>query len=87
MANAMKLPIDTVPHTRPVRFKWKQTVSGVGGTVTQDCEGYLPPSVESAVVNLIALVKQLTKDNAELWERIEAMKPKDAKNAVPIKGK
>lgn len=81
----MELPIDVVPGSIPPRFKWKQTVDTVNGKRTVDSEGGLPPSVEQAVLDLIALAKgsievakqlqrekeELQRLNGGLMERIE----------------
>ncbi len=68
MTTATRLPINVVTNTNPPVFRWQSTVSTIGGTghAVQDCEGMLPPSVESAVVQLIDIAKRLAADNAEL---------------------
>lgn len=66
-----RLPIDVVLGTDPPRFQWQQTVNTMYETVTQDCEGRLPPSVECAVADLIYIAKQLSVENAALKKRLE----------------
>lgn len=55
----MNLPIDIILGSRPPRFRWKQAVSNPFGTFPTiiDHEGTLPPTVEEAVAQLIALAK------------------------------
>lgn len=72
----MDLPIDVVPGTTPPRFRWKQVVETFSERQVVDHEGSLPPSVEGAVVQVIAMVKVLRAENKELWARItEISKP------------
>ena len=72
----MDLPIDVIPGTTPPRFRWKQVVETMDGRQMVDHEGTLPPSVEGAAANLIAMVKALFAENKELWKRIsETPKP------------
>jgi hypothetical protein len=74
--NVTKLPIDLIPNTMPPRFRWRQRVSIPTGYSVQENEGMLPPSVESAVVELVSLTKQLLKDNAMLQGHVDALKEK-----------
>lgn len=55
----MDLPIDIIPGSRPPRFRWQQTVPIDGRTVNH--QGTLPPTVEEAVAQLIALTKSQQK--------------------------
>lgn len=78
----MNLPIDVVPGSRPLKFRWRAVVSALGvGMRTVEHEGPLPPAVEGAVAELVAIAKQLIVDNeamarvnAEFAERIAASK-------------
>ena len=69
MAN---LPIDIIPDSKPLKFRWQTRVNTLDNTATQECEGSLPLPVEGAVVMLIALTKQLQHENKELRERLVA---------------
>ena len=64
----MNLPIDVVPNTNPPVFRWRQSVSTINGNgiAVVDHEGLLPPSVETSVVLLLDITKQLMKENALL---------------------
>lgn len=62
----VRLPIDVVPNTAPPKFKWRQVVSTFDGAQEIEHEGTLPPSVETAVADLISLTKRLTVENARL---------------------
>jgi hypothetical protein len=59
--NTMKLPIDLIPNTNPPTFRWKTVVGTMDnhGHAIQDCEGQLPSTVETAVVELITIAKTL----------------------------
>ena len=65
-----KLPIDLIHNTNPPKFRWTQTVQVMGCNVLQECEGMLPPSCEQAIVETIAMVKQLTRENEKLKARL-----------------
>lgn len=69
----MKLPIDVVPNSRPMRFKWRQTITTPIGSYTINHEGELPASVEEVVVLLIGLSKQLVSENAELKSKVDVL--------------
>lgn len=62
----MKLPIDVVPNSRPLRFKWRQTVHNLSGTSVVELEGHLPPTVEQAVKELIEQFKEKCGEVQEL---------------------
>lgn len=62
----MRLPIDVVAGSRPLRFKWIQRVDSVGGVRTVDYEGTLVPSVEWSICELITLCKQQAQQIKEL---------------------
>lgn len=65
----MKLPIDVIPGTRPPRFRWRQTVtSPAGGTQTVEHEGMLPPALEGAIAELVAVAKTLVSQCDKLEE-------------------
>lgn len=68
----MNLPIDVIPtpFTGQLKFHWVQAVDTLNGTVTQLCEGQIPPSIERAVADLIALTKRLATENADLKDKI-----------------
>ena len=70
---ATPLPIDLMACTSTPRFRWMHRVDTLAGPSNQVCEGPLPPSVEGAVANLIRMAKDLQRENAELWERVEAL--------------
>lgn len=70
-----QLPIDMVPGTKPPKFVWSQAISDLSGNPRRiECSGELPQSIETPVVDLIRLAKQLLRDNAGLQEQIEALK-------------
>ncbi len=70
----MKLPIDVVFGNGPPQFKWTQVIGGPSGERSVvDHEGTLQPSVEQAIVDLVALAKQLLKENATLRGQIQGM--------------
>ncbi len=78
MADAIKevpvparLPIDVVPGSRPLRFKWRSIVDTPNGRIAQECEGPLPPSVEQSVELLIGVARQLLLDNALLRGQVD----------------
>jgi hypothetical protein len=54
-----ELPIDVIPGSNPPKFKWRQKVTSPIGSHELEYEGLLPPAVEYAVIELIALVKRL----------------------------
>jgi len=54
----VKLPIDVVPNTRSLIFRWQQTVDSPIGRRTVEHEGVLPLAVEGVVAALIALAKE-----------------------------
>ena len=58
----MNLPIDVIPNTVPPRFKWRQIIDTPVGKRTQEHEGVLPPSMEQAVLALVNIAKQLSKE-------------------------
>lgn len=68
----IQLPIDVIPGTHPPRFKWKQKVSTPVGTRVVDGEGPLPPSVEQAVIDLIALAIGQSDQIEQLKKQVEA---------------
>lgn len=77
--HGMTLPIELVPNSRPPRFRWKQTISTPVGDRTIDHEGTLSPTVEDALVKLIALAHQqaqeiigLRRVNESMARRIES---------------
>lgn len=85
----MKLPIDVVPNSSPLIFKWTQVVGTLtGGRAVQDCEGQLPPSCERAVEKLVAVAKGALLDNAALRGQLDSLRKrldqidKDAKDRV-----
>lgn len=67
------LPIDIVPNTRPSRLRWRQTVTTLAGTTMVQMEGRLPAPVESAVIELIALVKRQAQDIIDLRRRHDVL--------------
>ena len=70
----MNLPIDVIPGTHPPQFRWTQIVEAFGRPreiVPQ--EGLLPPSLEGAVAELIAMTKQLMRENAGLQGQVQGM--------------
>ncbi len=65
----MKLPIDIIPsntNTSTPKFKWNRYISTPTGAHTIVCEGAIPTQIESAVLALINMTKQLMIENAEL---------------------
>jgi hypothetical protein len=64
----VNLPIERISNTNPHRFRWRQVVSTPDGARAQECEGTLPPSVEGAVSELIAMAERLAADALSLDE-------------------
>lgn len=62
----MNLPIDLVPASRPPVFRWRQLVNSPIGPRSVEHEGQLQASVEDAIISLIGIAKQLSKECAEL---------------------
>ncbi len=62
----MNLPIDIIQDSNPPRFRWRQTVSALGGPQVVECEGYLDSSVEKSVMALIVVAKKLEEELAKL---------------------
>lgn len=62
----MNLPIDVIPNTRPLKFKWRQVITSAVGNKTVEYEGEMPASVERAIESLIMIAKQLALENEEL---------------------
>lgn len=69
----MELPIEVVPKTNPPRFRWRQLVNTPVGHQVISHEGSLPPTVETAVVRMIGICKQLVMDNAALHGQVDAL--------------
>ena len=65
------LPIDVVPNTDPVVFRWKRMVDSLAGEQMVTMEGALPSMVEGAVVDLIALAKRQEQELVGLRKQIE----------------
>ena len=70
----MILPIELVPNTHPPLFRWKQVVETPIGSRTTEQHGYMPASLEGAVVSLINCAKQLMAENEELRRQLERPK-------------
>ncbi len=62
----MSLPIDVIPGTDPPKFRWRQIVGTVMGDRVMDYESGVPPTLEPALVELIALVKRQAAEIEEL---------------------
>lgn len=73
MLPVQSLPINTVPNTRPPRFKWRQMLTTPDGPRAVEGEGTLPPSIEGAVKELISMAKQLIAENADLRVVVESL--------------
>ena len=59
----------------------------MNGMVTQECEGPIPPSVERAVADLIAMTKQLAIENNELRSKVTALQnraPTTTATTMPV---
>lgn len=71
---AIKLPIDVVPGSHPIKFRWTQLIDHLGGDrVRSECVGALPSGVEKAVADLIALAKNLDVENTHLKKLNEGL--------------
>lgn len=70
----MKLPIDVIPGTRPVLFRWRQLLDTPIGLKCINHEGPLSPTVESAVADLIGVAKQLEHENVILKMHLDEVK-------------
>lgn len=85
----MQLPIDIVPNSQPRAFKWRQTISNIGGDGYKviECNGSLPVSVERAVEDLIHLTKKLLKENEYLHGKVDGLKEQvnNAQSELPSK--
>lgn len=49
----MKLPIEHIANTNPPRFRWRHDVGGRA----VECEGTVPPPLEGALCDLVALAQ------------------------------
>lgn len=68
------LPVDVIPLTRPVKFRWRQTVSGMDGIArTIEHEGSVLLTIEEPLVELINLVKQQQQEILGLRKQVEGM--------------
>lgn len=52
------LPIDVVPNTAPPQFRWSQVLDGFGGKQTLQHVGSVYPSMESALIEVVAMAKR-----------------------------
>lgn len=68
------LPIDVIPNSSPLRFRWRQTVHTVVGSHDVTLEGEMPASCEDAVASIIALAKQQARQLAERQHDIDNLK-------------
>ena len=62
----LQLPIDVVPGSVPPKFNWRKKVDHLGTTSVIECSGSLSPSVEGAVVELIATAREALTVNERL---------------------
>ena len=67
----MNLPIDVIPNSRPQKFRWRQVIDTPIGKKVIDHEGEVIPSVETALMDLIGITKQLELENARLKEQVK----------------
>lgn len=65
-----RLPIELIPNSQPPRFRWRVRVD-VNGPRSMEMEGPLPSGVDAAVIELLAVVKQLQVENADLRKKLE----------------
>lgn len=79
-----ELPIDVVKGSRPLTFKWRQTVSTPTGMKVIEHRGSLPASVEDSVLLTIDMVKVLLRENDTLMERIAAQSELLSKKAEKV---
>lgn len=68
----MNLPIDVVPGSRPLKFKWRNTMDSLVGMRSVDYEGALPANVEVAIKELVDITKRLITDNENLKKQVAA---------------
>jgi hypothetical protein len=69
----MILPIEIVPDSRPLKFRWKYVVDTPNGKTVVAQEGSLNPSIEVALQRLISIAKQALLENASLHGQIKAL--------------
>ncbi len=69
--NVTNLPITLIPNTYPPRFRWRQVVTTPVGTRIVDHEGTLPPTIESAMLALLTLVRVQAATIEELQSQIK----------------
>jgi hypothetical protein len=89
---SIKLPIDTVPRSKPLQFAWSQVVEDMsGGCKVIKQNGSLHPSVEKPVADLIALTKKLLHekalletDNISLRMQVDDLTAKQAQPPVQV---
>ena len=63
----MKLPIRLIPGSSPPKFEYYQTVTVPGGGVQSvKHQGCVAPSMESALLDLLSIAKQLAAENERL---------------------
>lgn len=79
----MELPITVVPGTNPPIFRWTQTTATPIGQRKVEHEGSLPATIETELVHLIGITKQLMFDNAALRGEIAGMQER-AKKATTV---
>jgi hypothetical protein len=63
MQAGIELPVSVVPGSNPPRIRWVAKVAGKTGV---PCEGYLQVSLQTALVELIAIVDRLLAENRKL---------------------
>lgn len=71
--SGVELPIERVPNTSPPRFRWRQHVEALGGARMVEHEGTVPPTLESALIQLIVLAKQQARDIDNLQRMAEEL--------------
>lgn len=77
------LPIDVIPDTLPLRFRWKYVMDTISGPRSLDQVGCLPPTVEDAVLDLIKLTKRQAQEIEELRKELKQFKSQPVQPPPP----
>ena len=78
------LPIDVVPGTDPPRFRWRQVVDSPVGVRVIEHERVMLPSVEGAVLALVELAKEQSRQIVALRAAMTHVTARATPAAPPI---
>lgn len=62
----MDLPIEIVPNSRPIKFRWKEVIDSPDGRRVVNLEGTVPPGMAIAIERLISIATHLIADNVAM---------------------